>query len=82
MRCGAPALIVGNEPFAVLLPDEYAVVSREVSCLKHDGRCLHEPLGGNVIAVEEVPARTHAGSYGIVDAGGGRRVARDRSRSA
>ena len=61
--------IVGDEPFAVLLPD---MVTRAGS---HGGRCLaqcvaaYEKHGGNIIAVEEVPpAETH--QYGIV---GGRR---------
>jgi UTP--glucose-1-phosphate uridylyltransferase len=60
--------IVGNEPFAVLLPD---MVTRGG---KRGGRCLsqcvgaYEKHGGNVIAVEEVsPAETHL--YGIVHVG-------------
>src|SRR6201995_3242216 len=60
--------IVGEEPFAVLLPD---MVTRAGS---HGGRCLaqcvaaYEKHGGNIIAVEEVPpAETH--QYGIVGVG-------------
>ncbi len=60
--------IVGDEPFAVLLPDMVtrpgAMASR---CL---AQCIeaYEKHGGNVIAVEEVPAaETH--KYGIVSIG-------------
>jgi UTP--glucose-1-phosphate uridylyltransferase len=60
--------IVGDEPFAVLLPD---MVTRPGA---HGGRCLaqcvaaYEKHGGNIIAVEEVPpAETH--QYGIVGVG-------------
>ena len=60
--------IVGDEPFAVLLPD---MVTRAGS---QGGRCLaqcvaaYEKHGGNIIAVEEVPpAETH--QYGIVGVG-------------
>ena len=60
--------IVGDEPFAVLLPD---MVTRAGS---RGGRCLaqciaaYEKHGGNIIAVEEVlAAETH--QYGIVAVG-------------
>src|SRR6201991_400422 len=60
--------LVGAEPFAVLLPD---MVTRGGP---RGGRCLsqcvaaYEKHGGNVIAVEEVPAaETH--QYGIVGVG-------------
>jgi UTP--glucose-1-phosphate uridylyltransferase len=62
--------IVGDEPFAVLLPD---MVTKEGA---RGGRCLpqcveaYDRFGGNVIAVEEVaPEETHR--YGIVAVGPG-----------
>ena len=59
--------IVGNEPFAVVLPDE--LVLNTPGCLKQMIQTA-EKLGdkANVIAVEEVPAdRTH--QYGICGVG-------------
>jgi len=60
--------IVGDEPFAVLLPDMITLPGQR------GGRCLaqcidtYERYGGNVIAVEEVPMdQTH--QYGIVSIG-------------
>ena len=60
--------IIGNEPFAVLLPDMITMGG------KRGTRCLAQCLeaygrhGGNIIAVEEVaPAETH--QYGIVGVG-------------
>jgi UTP--glucose-1-phosphate uridylyltransferase len=60
--------IVGNEPFAVLLPDMVTVAGAAGS------RCLSQCVetyrkhGGNVIAVEEVPEdETH--QYGVVAVG-------------
>ena len=60
--------IVGDEPFAVLLPD---MVTKDGP---HGGKCLvqcvdaYDKHGGNVIAVEEVPpAETH--QYGVVAVG-------------
>ena len=57
--------IVGNEPFALLLPD--MVMLSDTPCLK--GMVdVYEETGGNVVAVEECdPERTS--SYGIVDPG-------------
>ena len=57
--------IVGNEPFAVLLPD--MIMSAEKGCLK--GMVdLYEHSGGNVIAVQECdPEQAH--KYGIVGVG-------------
>ncbi|MCA1297010.1 UTP--glucose-1-phosphate uridylyltransferase GalU [Stappia indica] len=55
--------LVGNEPFAVMLPD--VLVKAEVGCL---AQMVHtyEERGGNVVAVDEVaPDQTH--NYGIVD---------------
>ncbi|MGP9814623.1 UTP--glucose-1-phosphate uridylyltransferase GalU [Rhodopseudomonas sp. NSM] len=59
--------IVGNEPFAVVLPDE--LVLNSPGCLKQMIQAA-EKLGdkANVVAVEEVPAdRTH--QYGICGVG-------------
>jgi UTP--glucose-1-phosphate uridylyltransferase len=60
--------IVGDEPFAVLLPDMVTMPGTE------GGRCLaqcvgaYEKHGGNIIAVEEIaPEETH--QYGIVSVG-------------
>ena len=54
--------IVGDEPFAVLLPDE--VMVGQPNCLKQMVEA-YERVGGNVVAVLEVPAsETHR--YGVV----------------
>lgn len=57
--------LVGNEPFALLLPD--MIMQGEKGCLK--GMVdLYEHSGGNVIAVEEcAPEQAH--KYGIVGVG-------------
>jgi UTP--glucose-1-phosphate uridylyltransferase len=57
--------IVGNEPFAVLLADD--LMHSKVSCLKQMVDA-YAKVGGNVIAVEEVP-HERTGSYGIVTHG-------------
>jgi UTP--glucose-1-phosphate uridylyltransferase len=54
--------IVGDEPFAVLLPD--VIVKAEPSCLAQMVSA-YEQVGGNVIAVEEVP-QAEVNKYGIV----------------
>jgi len=57
--------IVGDEPFAVLLPDEVMVGSPNCTCQLVDA---YEKVGGNVVAVLEVPPEeTH--KYGVVDPG-------------
>ena len=61
--------IVGDEPFAVLLPDMITMANgpRKTRCL---AQCMeaYEKHGGNVIAVEQVPAEeTH--QYGVVGIG-------------
>jgi UTP--glucose-1-phosphate uridylyltransferase len=61
--------IVGDEPFAVLLPDMVTMPSgkQKTRCLE---QCIHAYAthGGNIIAVEEVPdEETH--QYGIVSIG-------------
>src|ERR1700685_102527 len=59
--------IVGDEPFAVLLPDMVTMASGQGRCL---AQCVaaYEKHGGNIIAVEEVlPEETH--QYGVVSIG-------------
>jgi UTP--glucose-1-phosphate uridylyltransferase len=55
--------LVGNEPFAVILPDDL-VLSR-TPCMKQLVDA-HEETGGNVVAVVDVP-REHTKRYGILD---------------
>jgi UTP--glucose-1-phosphate uridylyltransferase len=57
--------IVDHEPFAVLLADD--LVHAPVGCLKQMVDAYNK-VGGNVIAVEEVP-HDRTGSYGIVTPG-------------
>ena len=60
--------IIGDEPFAVMLPDMITLPgARGTKCVK---QCIeaYEEYGGNIIAVEEVPAsETHL--YGVVSIG-------------
>jgi UTP--glucose-1-phosphate uridylyltransferase len=55
--------LVGNEPFAVMLPDD--MVLSKTACMKQliDA---HAQVGGHVVAVEDVP-REHTNRYGILD---------------
>ena len=55
--------LVGNEPFAVILPDD--MVLSDTPCLKQliDA---HAKVGGHVVAVEDVP-REQTNRYGILD---------------
>ena len=55
--------LVGNEPFAVLLPDD--VIAAEKPCLAQIMEA-YETTGGNVIAAMEV-APEKAASYGVLD---------------
>jgi UTP--glucose-1-phosphate uridylyltransferase len=58
--------LVGDEPFALLLPD--MIMRAEKSCMSGMVE-LYQKTGGNVIAVEECdPSET--GKYGIVEPGG------------
>ncbi|ABC22917.1 UTP--glucose-1-phosphate uridylyltransferase GalU [Rhodospirillum rubrum] len=54
---------IGDEPFAVLLPDD--LVLADTPCIKQliDA---HAQTGGNVVAVEDVP-RERTNKYGILD---------------
>ncbi len=55
--------LVGDEPFAVLLPDE--LVLNDVPCLKQLVDA-HTKTGGNVLGVFDVP-RAETNRYGILD---------------
>jgi UTP--glucose-1-phosphate uridylyltransferase len=59
--------IVGNEPFALLLPDMLFKGTPGVLKQMMD---TYEQTGGNVIAVEEVPP-TAVSSYGVIERGDG-----------
>ncbi|WP_299618992.1 UTP--glucose-1-phosphate uridylyltransferase GalU [uncultured Tateyamaria sp.] len=55
--------LVGNEPFAVILPDD--VIAAEKPCLQQMVEAYNE-TGGNVVATMEVPPEK-ASSYGVLD---------------
>lgn len=55
--------LIGNEPFAVMLPDD--VIAAETSCLKQMVDA-YEETGGAMVATMEVP-QTATSSYGILD---------------
>jgi UTP--glucose-1-phosphate uridylyltransferase len=55
--------LVGDEPFAVLLPDD--VVLAGTPCLQQMVEAYNE-VGGNIVAVVDVP-REHTSRYGILD---------------
>ncbi|GEQ98833.1 UTP--glucose-1-phosphate uridylyltransferase [Iodidimonas gelatinilytica] len=57
--------LVGDEPFAVLLPDD--LVKSDVPCLQQM-ITAYEKTGGNLVAVMDVP-RDHTNRYGILDVG-------------
>jgi len=55
--------LIGNEPFAVMLPDD--VIAAETPCLQQMVEA-YEETGGNMVAAMEVPyERTNA--YGVLD---------------
>lgn len=58
--------LVGNEPFAVMLPDD--VIAGDIPCLAQMVEA-HGQTGGNIIAAMDVP-RDQTSSYGILDTGG------------
>ena len=58
--------IVGDEPFAVLLPDDLMVGTP--GCLAQMVEA-HRQVGGNIICAQEVP-RERTSSYGIITPGG------------
>ena len=55
--------IIGNDPFAILLPD--VLIQGEKSCLAQMVDVFEE-TGGNVIAVDPVP-ETEVDKYGVID---------------
>jgi UTP--glucose-1-phosphate uridylyltransferase len=57
--------IVGDEPFAILLPDEMMVGSP--GCMKQLVDAYDE-VGGNLVSVLEIP-REQVSSYGVIDPG-------------
>jgi len=57
--------IIGDEPFAILLPDELMV--GEPGCMKQMVEAYNE-VGGNLISVLEVP-HEEVSSYGVIDPG-------------
>ena len=57
--------IVGDEPFAILLPDELMI--GEPGCMTQMVEAYHE-TGGNLISVLEVPSE-EVSSYGVIDPG-------------
>jgi UTP--glucose-1-phosphate uridylyltransferase len=58
--------LIGDEPFAVLLPDDLMVGTP--GCVAQMVEA-YEKVGGNIICVQEVP-RERTGSYGIITPGG------------
>ena len=61
--------IVGDEPFAILLPDELMVANRGgTGCMKQMVEAYNE-VGGNLISVLEVPEE-EVSSYGVIAPGG------------
>lgn len=57
--------IVGDEPFAVLLPD--MIMRGTPSCLKQL-TAQYEKVGGNLVSVEEVPCE-EVSRYGVIEPG-------------
>ena len=55
--------LLGDEPFAVLLPDD--VIAAETPCLQQMVEA-HAETGGNMVAAMEVP-ETMISSYGVLD---------------
>jgi UTP--glucose-1-phosphate uridylyltransferase len=60
--------IVGEEPFAIFLPDELMIAGKGgTGCMKQMVEA-YEKVGGNLISVLEVPHET-VSSYGVIDPG-------------
>jgi UTP--glucose-1-phosphate uridylyltransferase len=57
--------IIGDEPFAIFLPDEF--MHGSPGCMKQMVDAYHQ-IGGNVISVLEVP-RNSVSSYGVIAPG-------------
>ncbi len=62
---GCARELVGDEPFAVILPDD--LMEEEPSAIAQMV-ALHEETGGNVVAIEDVP-REMTRRYGVLDIG-------------
>ena len=56
---------IGDEPFAILLPDD--LILSETPCMRQLADA-YEQTGGNIVAVTEVP-REHTSRYGILHTG-------------
>ncbi|MEZ5985269.1 MAG: UTP--glucose-1-phosphate uridylyltransferase, partial [Hyphomonas sp.] len=54
--------IIGNEPFAILLPD--VIVKGQPSCLAQMTEA-YDKVGGNIVAVDPVP-QERVSSYGVI----------------
>jgi UTP--glucose-1-phosphate uridylyltransferase len=59
--------IVGDEPFAIMLPDELMVGEPGAGCMKQMVDAYSQ-VGGNLISVLEVP-HEEVSSYGVIDPG-------------
>ncbi|WP_449473764.1 UTP--glucose-1-phosphate uridylyltransferase [Sphingobium chungangianum] len=59
--------IVGDEPFAILLPDEFMKGMPGRGCLKQMVEA-YEKVGGNIVCALEVPM-AETPSYGVIDPG-------------
>ncbi|MFM5950077.1 MAG: UTP--glucose-1-phosphate uridylyltransferase GalU [Novosphingobium sp.] len=60
--------IVGDEPFAIFLPDELMIAHKgSTGCMKQMVEAYNE-VGGNLISVLEVPEE-EVSSYGVIDPG-------------
>ncbi len=62
---GCARRLIGDEPFAVILPDD--VIAASTPCLKQMVDA-YEKTGGSMVAAMEVP-REQTSSYGILDVG-------------
>ena len=68
------ARLIGDEPFAVILPDD--VIAAETPCLKQMVDA-HSDVGGNIVAAMEVP-KSKVQAYGILDVASQDSIARVR----
>lgn len=60
--------IIGDEPFAIFLPDELMIAKKDgTGCMKQMVEA-YEKVGGNLISVLEVPMED-VPSYGVIDPG-------------
>ncbi|MDI1296483.1 MAG: UTP--glucose-1-phosphate uridylyltransferase, partial [bacterium] len=59
--------IVGDEPFAILLPDEFMMGKPGQGCMKQMVEA-YEKVGGNLVCALEVPM-DQTPSYGVIDPG-------------